>query len=150
MLTRVMFLVFAVSFYPEDVVYVWAIGHCVAGLLFVLGSIQAFSFIFYFKFSTLIFYRNVFVSYHFIYGSIRKYFPSSLDISPVFLSSQKIVPHRIFNQLLITFQTLLVTLSYVVLKFLLNSSIFQIFKIFSLSDLLQFYIQVTILLSSLS
>ena len=37
MLTRVLFLVIAVSFYPDNVVYIWAVGHFIAGLLYVLG-----------------------------------------------------------------------------------------------------------------
>ncbi len=37
MLTRVLFLVIAVSLYPDNVVYIWAVGHFIAGLLYVLG-----------------------------------------------------------------------------------------------------------------
>ena len=37
MLTRVLFLVIAVSLYPDNVVYTWAVGHFIAGLLYVLG-----------------------------------------------------------------------------------------------------------------
>jgi hypothetical protein len=39
MLTRVVVLVMAVIFTPDQVVLVWACGHFLAGLLYVLGKL---------------------------------------------------------------------------------------------------------------
>jgi len=42
MFCRVLFLVYAVKFHEENVVFVWAVGHFTAGILYVLGYYIAF------------------------------------------------------------------------------------------------------------
>ncbi|XP_023334103.1 protein RFT1 homolog isoform X2 [Eurytemora carolleeae] len=74
MLTRVLFLVIAVSLYPDNVVYIWAVGHFIAGLLYVLGYYFAFFLIL--KFGNKDPHAKCSHSSALPFNSLRQFFPT--------------------------------------------------------------------------